>query len=92
MLYVDKADRGTRWVAYVRRKFEDGLWLWALGPYPRGSWPQPSDHHAYCVLDDCPEWRRTQHKGTSHVALPISRHVRCARCPRSLRRLRSNSS
>ena len=75
MLYVDQRDRSVRWEAYVRRKFLDGVWLWAVGP-PQ-NWHTPADHHAYCCADGTKMWEQTQHAAQSHVAMPFSRHLRC---------------
>jgi hypothetical protein len=76
MLYVDKLDRSIRWEAFVRRKFGNGVWLWAAGP--ACGWQRPEEHHAYCCTDNCNLWRSTQHNSVSHVVLPITNHLRCA--------------
>ena len=52
------------------------------GPQVGAIGPNAADHHAYCCTDECPMWRASQHKGLSHVALPISRHLRCVIPPR----------
>ena len=81
MLYVDKTDRNVRWEAFVRRKFDNGVWIWAAGPADH--WDTPADHHAYICNEDCRLWRETQHCGLSHVVLPMLSHLRYAysSCP-----------
>lgn len=75
MLYVDKADRSIRWEAHIRRKFEDGVWLWVDGP-PGGHWHVATDHHAACCTKSSNQWQLTQQAGPSLVVCPIDNHLR----------------
>ena len=79
VLYVDGLDGCARWCCWVRRVFDDGVWLWVKGPEAgRPPWAQ-ENHHVACCDRASPCWKATF--GKDRPIFPLEDHLRCAALP-----------